>query len=48
MALSRVADGHGLQIRNVAANILNSSRGRPTRSGPRAWELGEGLITRRK
>jgi hypothetical protein len=25
------------QIRRVAANILNSSRGQPTRVGPPAW-----------
>jgi len=29
----------------VAANILNSSRGQPTRDGPPAWWLGEVLTT---
>jgi hypothetical protein len=29
----------------VAANILNKSRGQPTRGGPPAWGLGVGLTT---
>jgi hypothetical protein len=37
---SQVAGGgDGLQIWRVAANILNSSHGQPTRGGPPAWGM---------
>jgi hypothetical protein len=46
MARPQVADGgNGLRIWRVAANILNSSRGQPTRGGPPAWGLGMWLTT---
>jgi len=32
-------------IWRVAANILNNSRGQPTRAGPPAWGLGKVLST---
>jgi hypothetical protein len=41
-----IADGgDGLQIRRVAANILNLSRGKPIRGGLPTWGLGGGLTT---
>jgi hypothetical protein len=46
MARPQVADGgDGPRIWAVAANILKSSRGQPTRGGPPAWALGGGLTT---
>jgi hypothetical protein len=46
MAHPWVADrGDGLHIRTVAANILISRRGQPTRDGPPVWVLGKKLTT---
>jgi hypothetical protein len=46
MARPQVADGgDALKVWRVAANILNKSRGEPTKSGPPAWGLGVGLTT---
>jgi hypothetical protein len=45
MARPQVADGEGLQIWRVAANILNKQSRQPTRGGPSAWGLGVGLTT---
>jgi hypothetical protein len=46
MARPQVADGgNDLQIWRVAANILKSSSGQPTRGCPPAWGLGVGLTT---
>jgi hypothetical protein len=35
-----VAGGEGLQIHRVAGNVLITNRGRSTRGGSRAWDLG--------
>jgi hypothetical protein len=44
MAHPQVADGgDSLQFWKVAVNILNKSRGQPTRGGPPAWGLSVGL-----
>jgi hypothetical protein len=49
MARPQVADGgDGLQIWEVAANILNKQSRQPTRGGPPAWGFGMGLTTHRK
>jgi hypothetical protein len=43
MARPQVADGgEGLQIRRVAANILNKQSRTNDRGGPPAWGLGGG------
>jgi len=49
MLRTRVADGgDSLHVWMVAANILNKQYEHPTRGGPPAWGLGEGLTTHRK
>jgi len=46
MARLRVAGGgDGLHIRKLYANILNEKSRQPTKGGPTAWGLGEGLTT---
>jgi len=45
MARPLVADGEGLHICRVAANMLNKRPRHPTAFGPPAWELGDRLTT---
>jgi hypothetical protein len=47
MALPRVAAvGDGLQLWKVDGNMLNKQLRGPTRGGPPAWGLGDGVTTR--